>query len=83
MFTQIPYKAVTMTVFAMLSIPYLQQDVNKDCCKGCCYNLVGFAFAPAIYYCYQTDKNLVCRHCKQLFYDLNFDAMKICIREKI
>ena len=76
-----------MIVFAMLSIPYLQQDVNKDCCKGCYYNLVGFArnyFAPANYYCYQkTDKNVVCRYCKQLFYDLNFDAMKICIREKI
>ena len=70
-----------MIVFAMLSIRYLQQDVNKDCF----YNLVSFArnyFASAVCYCYQTDKNLVCRHCKQLFYDLNFDTMKICIREK-
>ena len=54
-------------------------------CKDCRSNLVGFArnfFASVICYYYQTDKNLVCRHCKQLFYDLNFNTMKISIREK-
>ena len=50
-----------------------------DDCKDCRYNLVGFArnyFAIAICYCYQTNKNLVCRHCKQLLYDLNFNTKK-------
>ena len=48
-------------------------------CEACHYNLVGFArkyFAFIICYCYQTDKNLVCRHCKQLLYDLNWNTIK-------
>ena len=48
-------------------------------CKACHYNLVDFArkyFAFIICYCYQTDKNLVCRHCKQLLHDLNWNTIK-------
>ena len=63
----------------------VQDKVLATRCKACRYNLVGFArnyFASIVCYCYQTDKNLVCRHCKQFLYDLNFNTIKICIREQ-
>ena len=54
-------------------------------CTNCRYNVVGFArnyFASVICSCYQTDENLICRHCKQLVHSLNFSMLKVCIKEK-
>ena len=67
-----------------LNICNVEHKVLATRCKSCRYNLVGFArnyFASVVCYCYQTDKNLICRHCKQLLYDLNFNTIKICIRD--
>ena len=54
-------------------------------CNECQDNLVGFArnyFASVVCYCYRTDRTLVCRHCKQLLYDLNFNMLKVCLSER-
>ena len=54
-------------------------------CNDCRYNLVGFSrnyFASVICSCYQTGRNFVCRHCRQLLHDLNFNKMKVCLNEK-
>ena len=54
-------------------------------CKICRYNVVGFArnyFASVVCSCYQTDKNLICSHCKQLLHALNFSTLKVCIKER-
>ena len=52
---------------------------------NCLFNVVGFArnyFATVICSCYQTDKTLICRHCKKLVRPLNFSTLKVCIKEK-
>ena len=54
-------------------------------CNECRYNLVGFVrnyFASVVCYCYRTDRNAMCSHCKQLLYDLNFNTMKVCLSER-
>ena len=80
-----------------LNINYTYVYSFDDCCccdehkvfAGKCnehwYNLVGFArkfFASVLCYCYRTDRNMMCRHFKQLLYNLNFNTMKVCLSER-
>lgn len=54
-------------------------------CTNCRHNVVGFArncFASVNCSCYQTHRNFVCSHCKQLVHALNFSTLKVCIEAK-
>ena len=62
-----------------------ERKVFATKCNNCRYNLVGFAInylASVICSFYQTDRNFVFRHCRQLLHDLNFNTMKVCLSEK-
>ena len=63
----------------------VEHKVFSTKCKTCRYNVVGFArhhFAYVVCSCCQTDKDLICNHCKQLLHAMNFSTIKVCVEEK-
>ena len=64
---------------------YVDHEIFLIRCEYCLYNVIGFArnyFTSAKCLCVQTDKDEVCKHCKQLAHSINFSVMKHCVNSR-
>ena len=54
-------------------------------CEHCLYNVIDFArnyFSSVKCSCVETDKEEVCKNCKQLAHSINFSVMKLCVHSR-
>ena len=64
---------------------FADHEIFVTRCKYCLKNVIGFSrnyFTSVQCSCIETDKDEVCKHCKQLAHSINFLVMKLCINSR-
>ena len=64
---------------------YADHEIFVIRCKYCLCNIICFArnyFTSVQCLFVQTDKDEVCKHCKQLAHSINFSVMKLCVNSR-
>ena len=64
---------------------YADHEIFVIRCEYCLYNVIGFArnyFSSVQCSRVQTDKDEVCKHCKQLAHSINFFVMKLRVNSR-
>ena len=72
--------------FDVSNCSYAGHEIFVTRYEYCLHNVIGFGrhyFTSVQYSCVQTDKNEVCKHCKQLAHSVKFLVMTICINSRV
>ena len=64
---------------------FADHEIFVTRCEYCLKNVIGFSrnyFTSVQCSCVETDKDEVCKHCKQLAHSINFSVMKLCVNSR-